>query len=97
MPFFLRPDDPPQSNHWARVPRRRLLTGAGLVAAGAAAASMTFWRRAEVPDDHHGFFLKTPRTAEEVLTRLRAGGVYELETGRVRLLSAFTKSPGHDD
>jgi hypothetical protein len=55
----------------ATLSRRRLLAGVGLATAGTAAASMAFWRRAESPDAHHGLSPENPRTAEEVLTRLR--------------------------
>src|SRR5258708_350633 len=67
------PENAPIPERSASVTRLRLLTGIGFATAGAAAASLALWPRAESPDDHHGFSLETPRTAEEVLTRLRAG------------------------
>jgi carbonic anhydrase len=67
------PEEPPMPKDSAALTRRRLLTGFGIATAGAAAASMALWRRAEGPDEHHGLSPENPRTAEEVLTRLRAG------------------------
>jgi carbonic anhydrase len=60
------------------------LTGVGVATAGAAVAASAFWRRADSPDDHHGLSPENPRTAEEVLTRLRAGNeCYVLEHFRI--------------
>jgi carbonic anhydrase len=67
------PEDPPMRGSSASVTRRRLLTRIGIATAGAAAAALALWRRAEGPDDHHGLSPENPRTAEEVLRRLRAG------------------------
>src|SRR6516162_4301335 len=61
------------------ITRRQTIVGLGLATAGAAGAALATWWNAHRPIEHHGFSLKTPKSAEEALARLRAGNECYIE------------------
>src|SRR6516165_794380 len=61
------------------ITRRQTIVGLGLATAGAAGAALATWWNAHRPIEHHGFSLKTPKSADEALARLRAGNECYIE------------------
>jgi carbonic anhydrase len=72
-------DDPTSRPIGRPISRRTLVAAVGLAGVGGAIAGSRLWPRGGDTVDHHGFSLTTPRTAEEAMTRLRAGNQCYIE------------------